>query len=237
MQNWLKVFGTGVVCALLSSTVALAEVKVSAVDAGWNVNAQDEPLSDVLKAMGKTIGIKISGTTKLVNDPSITGIYEGDLETVFRRLLRNSDYAFETVADENGAKRITRLILLSGVKGKAPSRRAINAARKLPAPRKVPKPLSEAEKKQGERVTSLLAKRAQLTAGIESEAPQPPTAKDDPDKVNATSSGITRNADGSFDITPEAQARMAEATRRARQDLEALVTAIRRNDNNSGDNN
>jgi hypothetical protein len=234
MQNWVQVFALGVLCTLLTGTAAFADLSVKAIDGGWQIDAKDEPLTSVLDAISKTAGIKISGTAKLIENPMINGVYKGSLDKVLPRILRSSDYAFITGMDKNGQSRITRLVLLSGAKGKAPSARAMTAARKLPAARRITKNTTTAkDKAQGERVASLLTKRVQTVAGI---APQTdPNAEPEEDNAPRTS-GITRNADGGFDITPEAQARMAEATRRAQQDLQALVSALRRNDNQSGDN-
>jgi len=235
MRDWVQVLAVGVLCTLLTGTAVFADVNVKAIDKGWQVDANNEPLTSVLDAVSKAVGIKISGTAKLIDNPKINGVYKGSLDKVLPRLLRNADYAFITGTDKNGQSRITRLVLLSGAKGKAPSARAMTAARKLPAPRRITNnaPTTK-DKKQGQRVASLLTKRAQSVAGIEPEAA--PEAEPEEDSA-PQSSGITRNANGGFDITPEAQARMAEATRRAQQDLQALVSSLRRNENNqSGDN-
>ncbi|PHS23605.1 MAG: hypothetical protein COA84_10805 [Robiginitomaculum sp.] len=234
MQNWVQILALGALCALLTGTAVLADVDVKAIDGGWQIEAKNEPLTGVLDAISKTAGIKISGTAKLIENPMINGVYKGSLDKVLPRLLRSADYAFITGTDKNGQSHITRLVLLSGAKGKAPSARAMTAARKLPAARRITNNAPTAkDKEQGARVTSLLTKRVQTVAGVEPEAN--PAAEPEEDNAPQTS-GITRNADGGFDITPEAQARMAEATRRAQQDLQALVSAIRRNDNQSGDN-
>ncbi len=237
MQNWMKVVGAGVLCTLLASTAALADIQVKTIDEGWQIDAQDEPLTNVLGTISKKAGIKVSGITKLVEDPSISGVFEGSLESVLRRLLRGSDYAFETVTNEDGMNRIVRLIVLSGIKGKAPTARAINTAKRLPSSKKANGELSAKEREQGTRVTSILTQRAQLGAGNKGETPKAQVSDENQDQKRSSGSGITRNTDGSFDITPEAQARMAEATRRAQQDLQALVAAIQRNDDNqNGDN-
>ncbi|PHS24161.1 MAG: hypothetical protein COA85_08660 [Robiginitomaculum sp.] len=233
MKNWLKPIGLGALCAVFTYTTAQADVKITAQDTGWHVDAQNEPLTGILNAISKSVGIKVSGTAKLVENPIITGVYEGSLDTVLRRLLRNSDYAFQTIANDDGSRKITRLVVLSGVKGKASRARPANVARKLPTAKRIGKPLSAKEKEQGSRVASLLNKRAQLVASAGAKA----VPEQAPDTLPAQgNTGITRNADGSFDITPEAQAHMAEATRRAQQDLQALVASLRRNENNQGGN-
>ncbi len=233
MQNRLKTIGLGVLCAVLANTAVQAKVNITAQETGWQVDAQNEPLTGVLNAISKTAGIKVSGTAKLVENPMITGVYEGPLETVLRRLLRNSDYAFQTVPRADGTRKITRLVVLSGRKGKASKARPMVAPRKLPTAKRMEKPLTQKEKEQGTRVASLLNKRAQLVVGTDAKT-APEQTPDTPPAQGST--GITRNADGSFDITPEAQARMAEATRRAQQDLQALVASLRRNENNQSGN-
>lgn len=234
MQNWLKTIGLGVFLTLLAHTTVHADVNITAQETGWQVDAQNEPLTGILNAISKTAGIKVSGTAKLVENPMITGMYEGPLETVLRRLLRNSDYAFQTVTKKDGTRKITRLVVLSGRKGKAAKARPIVAPRKLPTAKRIENPLTQEEKEQGTRVASLLNKRAQLVTGIQTEAAPEQASENSPARSNT---GITRNADGSFDITPEAQARMAEATRRAQQDLQALVASLRRNANNQSSDN
>jgi len=229
MQKWLHGLAISFVLSAVFTVGAQARVEVSTVDGNWKVAARDEPLTGVLGAIAQSAGIKVSGTAKLVDDPVMSGVYQGSLETILQRLLRGTDYAFETAASAQGGSRITRLVLLSGVKGKAPVRRAVNTARRLPSRQPV-RALSADEKRQGERVNTLLAQRARLGAGMQPQSISAGGAK--PDQGQPSSSGITRNADGSFDISPEAQARMAEATRQAQQDLQALVAAIRRNEQN-----
>ncbi len=227
MRSLASVFGGLLVGSLLISTGAQAEVTVKAIDTGWKVEAKEEPLTGILRAIAKHAAIKISGTAKLVEDPAMSGVYEGSIETILPKLLRQSDYVFQTTKDANGVSRVSKLVLLSGVKGRAPSARAINAARKLPDNRPSAMPLTAQEQQQGSRVTALLTQQARVSAGIESDAGQA-NADDQSDTPN--SSGITRNSDGSFSISPEAQARLAQASAQANQDLQALVSSIRRNE-------
>ncbi len=229
MCNRFYILAIGALSLSLFAAAAQARVDVRAVDDGWYVKASGEPLTGVLGAIAKSAGIKVSGTTKLVDDPVITGVYQGDLETILPRLLRGADYAFESAATAQGGSRITRLVVLSGIKGKAP-KRAVKTARRLPPAQQPARPLTPEEKQQGERVTALLTQRARLGGGM-----QPAADRDD--SRNGGGTGITRNPDGSFDISPEAQARMAEATRKAQQNLQALVAAIRRNERNQNSGN
>ena len=232
MRNRLLSLAIGALSLSAVAIHAQAEVAVRTVDGGWQVKASNEPLTGVLDAIAKRAGIKVSGTAKLIDDPVMTGVYQGSLQSILQRLLRDSDYAFETAATAQGGSRITRLVVLSGTKGKAP-RRAVKTARRLPPAQQKAHPLTAEEKRQGERVNALLAQRARLGAGL-----QTPETADNSNKTGAGGSGITRNPDGSFDISPEAQARMAEATRKAQQDLQALVAAIRRSEQNrNGGNN
>ncbi len=233
MRNRLLSLAIGALSLSAVAMHAQAEVTVRTVDGGWQVKASNEPLTGVLDAIAKRAGIKVSGTAKLIDDPVMTGVYQGSLQSILQRLLRDSDYAFETAATAQGGNRITRLVVLSGTKGKAAPRRAVKTARRLPPAQQKAHPLTAEEKRQGERVNALLAQRARVGAGL-----QNPETTDNSNKTGAGGSGITRNPDGSFDISPEAQARMAEATRKAQQDLQALVAAIRRNEQNrnGGDN-
>jgi len=204
---------------LLSASAAWAGVTVEKKNQQWHVHADAEPISQVLAALGQQTGIKISGTQKLLTDPEISGEFTGSLAVVLSRILRGIDYATETAPNKTGELEITRLIVLSGEVGQAP------IARVAPIPRRLQRPLSQAEVAQAEedgaRVSTLLQTTAQVAGGL------PITS------ANNSGGGISRNEDGSFAIEPEAQARMAEATRRAQADLQALINSLRQNENRS----
>jgi hypothetical protein len=231
-QTWMRSWLLGAaMTAMLAATPAMAEVTVEKQDAGWKVEADAEPITSVLSALSKQTGLKISGTKKLISDPQITGSFEGSLETVLARMLRGIDYATETTTDADGNQKIARLIVLSGEIGKAPSARAVRAARKLPTP---PTPAQTAQAKEdGARVTNLLETKARVVAGLSSGDGSAAGSASAAEPARA-GSGITRNEDGTFDIDPETQARMAEATRRAQADLQALVNALRQNEDGDG---
>jgi len=211
---------------------ALADVSVQKQDSGWHVEANAEPITQVLTELGKQSGLKISGTRKLITDPQITGTYDGDMKTVLARILRGVDYATETTLDENGQTQITRLIVLSGQIGQAPSARAVRTARRVAAPPTAAE--QQQAKEDGARVTGLLETKARVVAGLDTSVDT--SGDNTPAQPAATNgSGITRNPDGTFEIDPATQAQMAEATRRAQADLQALVNALRQNEDNAGD--
>ncbi|MBL4617438.1 MAG: hypothetical protein JKY46_07050 [Robiginitomaculum sp.] len=217
-------FITAVSLALtLSVTSAIADVSVAKQDNEWHVKANAEPITSVLETLGKHAGIKISGTNKLITDPQITGNWNGTLKEVLARILRGADYATETATAADGSQYIVRLIVLSGEIGQSPTPRTIQAARRLPTPPTAEQ--TEQLKKDGTRVTGLLETKARVIAGLPVDS-QTTTAE----ARTSRGSGITRNEDGSFDIDPETQARLAEATRRAQADLQALVNAINQNE-------
>ncbi|MBL1430385.1 MAG: hypothetical protein COA60_002510 [Robiginitomaculum sp.] len=222
----IKFFSTIVIAITLSITPAMADVTVKKQDNGWQVTADAEPITSVLEALGKQAGIKISGTNKLIADPQITGNWSGPLEDVLARILRGADYATETAIAKDGSQYIVRLIVLSGEIGQAPAPRAMQAARRLPTPPTAEQ--TEQIKRDGARVTGLLETKARVVAGLP-HSPSNPVAEARTTRAGG-GNGITRNEDGSFDIDPETQARLAEATRRAQADLQALVNALRQNE-------
>ncbi|MCF6293029.1 MAG: hypothetical protein L3J04_06510 [Robiginitomaculum sp.] len=222
----IKFITTISLALVLSVTSAMADVSVTKKGNEWQVNANDEPITSVLKTLGKQAGIKISGTNKLIADPQITGNWNGPLEEVLARILRGTDYATETATAKDGSQYIVRLIVLSGEIGQSPTPRTIQAARRMPAPPAAEQ--TEQLKKDGARVTGLLETKARVVAGL-------PHSSNNPVAEARTTragggNGITRNEDGSFDIDPETQARLAEATRRAQADLQALVNALQQNE-------
>jgi hypothetical protein len=208
----------------LSVTSAIADVSVAKQDGEWHVTADAEPITSVLETLGKQAGIKISGTNKLISNPQITGNWNGTLEEVLARILRGADYATEIAIADDGSQYIVRLIVLSGEIGQSPAPRAIQAARKLPTPPTAEQ--AEQLKKDGTRVTGLLETKARVVAGLPHNSSNPVSET----RSAGSGNGITRNEDGSFDIDPETQARLAEATRRAQADLQALVNAINQNE-------
>ena len=222
---------SGLLLAVFATPV-LAEVVIKKEDANWQVQAKDEPVTGVLAAIGKRADIKISGTRKLISDPEISGAWDGPIDVVLSRILRGVDYVTETGPAADGSLRITRLIVLSGEVGQEPTARAVRAARKLQNPPTTAE--IQQAKQDGARVTSLLNTQARMVAGA------PGESSPDEQRANAMAaagggSGITRNEDGTFDIDPETQARLAEATRRAQADLLALTNALRQNENNGSD--
>lgn len=219
----IKLFSTIAIAITLSIAPAMADVSVTKQDNKWHVNADAEPITSVLEAFGKRAGIKISGTNKLITDPQITGNWSGTVDEVLARILRGADYATETAIAADGSQYIVRLIVLSGEIGQAPAPRAMQAARKLPTPPTAEQ--SEQMKKDGVRVTGLLETKARVVAGL------PVNSQTTSAEVRTGGgNGITRNEDGSFEIDPETQARLAEATRRAQADLQALVNALQQNE-------
>lgn len=230
-KSLLRIGCCALMMAFVTPLTAQAEVNVQKQNGHWHVQASNEPMSKVLSALARKANIKVSGTEKLVSDPEISGSWDGDAESVLARILREVDYATETATDKHGQTRITRVVVLSGQVGKNPKNRAVRQARKLPAH------MSPAErqqaKKEGQQVTKLLESRARLAAG----QPMAPKGQDTAKPSRgANSSGITRNPDGTYDIDPETQARMAEATQRAQQNLQALVNSLHRADQDQQSN-
>lgn len=226
-RTLLRVATGALLLAALMPVAALADVTVEQSEAGWSVKADHEPLSKVLATLGKRAQIKVTGTEKLVTDPDISGSWQGDSDTILARILRGVDYAAETATDKHGKERIVRVVVLSGQAGKASTARTARQARKLPAP------MSQEDRKkaqaEGKQVTQMLEARARIAAGQHS-APKGQVSTNP--SSGSTSSGINRNADGTYDIDPATQARMAEATQQAQQNLQALVNSLRRAEQN-----
>ncbi len=222
-----KIFHLVALGSFLWGQSVLADVTVKPHEGGWSVTANAEPMTHVLKALEQQAGFEVSGTDKLLSDPAVNGTFRGSLALVLSQMLRGLDYATETVLDTNGHQKIVRLVVLSGEIGQEPTMQAVRTARKVPTP------VSAADRakhqQDGRRVASLLDTRARVGAGLPTNAPS--SRQTD---TRGGSGGITRNQNGSVDISPEAQAQLAATTKQAQANLEALVNALHQQEKNGG---
>ncbi|MCF8879533.1 hypothetical protein L5876_06890 [Hyphobacterium sp. SN044] len=211
--------------SLLASAalIAPAAADVSAERNGdtWQVSASGESLSEVLSAIRDEAGFRLVGLDRLEEDPAIDADLEGTLADVISRLLQGYDYAVVYGETPETEGEIQRIVLLSGRAGTAPDDSQRIAPRRLDP---------ETSEEDGERVSAMLARQVQPLVdadnGVETTTVASNTVAASGNGSDAPS-GDGGNGDGGDELDPETQAQLAEATRRAQADLEALVNSLR----------
>lgn len=217
---------------LFSAAPAWADIQARESNGVWQVSAEGERLSQVLTAIQSEAGFRLVGADRLIDDNAVTVDLTGPLDDVIARLLQGFDYALVYGETPDTEGQIQRLVLLSGRTGSAPDE----------SQRAGPTRLSDETmtEEDGERVSALLQRQVQpLVDGDNGEDSASTT------QVAALPSGSssgngdsTGNEGGSGDdLDAETQAQLAEATQRAQRDLEALVRALREQENNQNDGN
>ena len=93
----LKVLRALVIVLLFFScaTSARCEVSVSGTVAAARIDAQQAPLSEVLRALGKNFKVRYD-TFIAIDEVIISGTYSGALEEVLRRMLSGLNYVIKT---------------------------------------------------------------------------------------------------------------------------------------------
>ncbi|WP_421788890.1 hypothetical protein [Hyphobacterium sp.] len=227
MTRHLATFSLSATLALSCSTMAMADIMVSQNDGQWQVSAEGERLSEVLETIQAEAGFRLVGADRLVDNNPVTAELEGSIDDVLGRLLAGFDYALvygETPETQNDLQRV---VLLSGRAGSAPDESQRLSAERIPA---------DITEEEGRRVSDLLQRQVQPLIDAESgeEATTPATTT----ASNETQSGNDEPPAGDdYELDPETQAALAEATQRAQQDLQALVNALRAAEQNSGNDN
>lgn len=218
--------------SLLASAalIAPAAADVSAERNGdtWQVSASGESLSEVLSAIRDEAGFRLVGLDRLEEDPAIDADLEGTLADVISRLLQGYDYAVVYGETPETEGEIQRIVLLSGRAGTAPDDSQRIAPRRLDP---------ETTEEDGERVSAMLARQVQPLVDADNGVETTTVASNSVPAGNGsdTPSGDGGNGDGGDELDPETQAQLAEATRRAQADLEALVNSLRAHENGNGD--
>jgi hypothetical protein len=206
--------------ASLTSAAVFADIDVGQNEDIWTVTAAGEPLSEVLSAIREEAGFRLVGADRLIDDRAVTIEVSGSLGDVLARLLSGFDYALVYGETPETSGELQRLVLLSGRAGDAPDESQRLTVERLPA---------GVSEEDGERVSDLLARQVQPL--IEAEETGAATSNTEettaltaapasPSSEPATTSG------DDYELDPETQAALAEATRRAQQDLQALVNAL-----------
>ena len=219
-----------ILASLLASAAltapALADVNAERNGDTWQVSASGESLSEVLTAIRDEAGFRLVGLDRLEEDPAIDADLEGTLADVVSRLLQGYDYAVVYGETPETEGEIQRIVLLSGRAGTAP-----DDSQRI-APRRLDSTTSEED---GERVSAMLARQVQPLVhadnGVE------PTTTVASNTVAASGNGSdSPSGDGGngddYELDAETQAQLAEATRRAQADLEALVNSLRAHEGN-----
>ena len=207
--------------AFAAALIAPAQADVSATrtDNTWQVSSDGERLSEVLSAIQSEAGFH-----RLEDDPAVETDLSGSLPDVISRLLQGYDYAVVYGETPETEGEIQRLVLLSGRAGSAP-----DDSQRI-APRRLEPGASEED---GERVAAMLARQVQPLVDQDNGVETTTTTV----AVNTSGSGGSNDPtdtggggdDGELDA--ETQAQLAEATRRAQADLEALVNSLRAAEN------
>lgn len=213
--------------ALTSAATAAADISVEDSDGVWTVSATGEPLSEVLAAIQSEAGFRLVGADRLIDDNAVSADISGALGDVLARLLSGFDYALVYGETPETSDELQRVVLLSGRSGDAPDETQRLTVERLP---------DELSEEDGERVSDLLARQVQPLMDAESgttdatggEAGTLSAAPETPSTAPPTSSG------DDYELDPETQAALAEATRRAQQDLQALVNALQAAEENDG---
>jgi hypothetical protein len=214
--------------ALALSASAFADISVQENDGNWQVSAEGEALSEVLAAIQAEAEFRLIGADRLVDDNAVTADIEGSLDDVLNRLLSGFDYALVYGETPETRSRLQRVVLLSGRSGNAPDETQRLSVERLP---------SEMSTEDGERVSDLLARQVQpllaAEAGESGSEDSSVTVAATAPANSSTSSGSDSGGSGDddYELDPETQAALAEATRRAQQDLQALVNALQNAEN------
>lgn len=200
------------------SSAAMADIEVGQDEGVWAVSAAGEPLSEVLSAIQAEAGFRLVGADRLIDDHPVITELSGSLGDVLARLLAGFDYALVYGETPETADQLQRLILLSGRSGDTPDESQRLTVERLPG---------ELSEEDGERVSNLLARQVQPL--IESETAESGSQAGETmalTEAPAAAGDSTPSSNDDYELDPETQAALAEATRRAQQDLQALVNAL-----------
>jgi hypothetical protein len=227
MRPSLPVFALTASALALMTATASADIRVGQAEDGWEVTAEGEALSDVLTALRDEAGFRLVGADRLVDDRPVTAELTGDLGDILGRLLAGYDYALvygDTPETEN---QLQRVVLLSGRSGDAPDE----------SQRVRIEPMSDGvSEEDGARVSDLLQRQVQplidAENGVDTDASEDTSETAVASAAPAEPSSPNTGAEDDFELDPETQAALAEATRRAQQDLQALVNALQAAEDN-----
>ncbi|MCW5724713.1 MAG: hypothetical protein KIS81_07120 [Maricaulaceae bacterium] len=222
--------------ALSATAPSWAEIRVERTGEAWRVSAEGERLSEVLSALSAEAGFRLAGTERLVANPPVEVSLEAPLADVLYFLLRDRDYALVYGETPETQNQLQRLVVLSGRAGGAPDESHRPAPLRLPDQR----PLSSDD---AARVAAMLQRQAMplVMADAGDRAGYGPTAGGAPDGRSGTGGGDNGggNGDGGGNdgggLDDDTQAQLAEATRRAHADLQALVNALRQHEGQRND--
>ena len=207
---------------------AVADVNAERNGDTWQVSASGESLSEVLTAIRDEAGFRLVGLDRLEEDPAIDADLEGSLADVVSRLLQGYDYAVVYGETPETEGEIQRIVLLSGRAGTAP-----DDSQRI-APRRLDSTTSEED---GARVSAMLARQVQPLVDADNGV-EPSTTVASNTVANSGNGSDTPSGDGGngngddYELDAETQAQLAEATRRAQADLEALVNSLRAQEGN-----
>ncbi len=95
LPRWLPALVLVLLALACSPDAARAEVSVEGTAAALRVEAQQAPLTEVLEAIERSLGVRHSALIAL-DGLTVGGTYKGTLEDVLRRLLAGLNYMIAT---------------------------------------------------------------------------------------------------------------------------------------------
>ena len=214
---------------------ALADIDVEALETGlWRVSAEGETLDLVITRLAEESDLELRGGDRLASGPGLDGEIEGTLNEVVLRLLRGRDYALVYGETPETQDQIQRVVILSDRVGDiAPDGAARPAAERL-------EPVRPVTQEDAERVSAMLRRQVQplLDAEAQANGEAPAVTSAAAGSASQGPSGDGAGGDGGdADLDAATQAQLAEATRRAQADLQALVNALQAQDRAAGNGN
>jgi hypothetical protein len=211
---------------------AAADISVSRNDEVWRVSADGESLQLVMTRLSEEAGFDLSRAERLSSGPGFDGELEGSLREIVERLMRGRDYAIVGSEDDPESGALIRIVVLSDRVGDLPvTSGARRTAETLPAP-------SAPTADESERVTALLQRQIQPI--LDADDPEAQTSASAASAASPASPPAQSSDLSDDELDAETQAALAEATRRAQADVQALANALRRHEeslrnNQSGD--
>ncbi len=109
---------------IYANQVTIAESKTKQ---SITIEIKDATLSDVLAEIGKNFNFHIKGLEKNIVSDRFSATYQGTLQTILDRLLRNRNYMI--VHREDKKQKIDKLVILDTKVGSQPSNQVIRNIR------------------------------------------------------------------------------------------------------------
>ncbi len=93
-SSWCGIFSLAGALLLLGTVASNAELRISGSRDSLSIEARHAPLKEILKALGKSFGVKYNAESGL--EQAISGTYRGPLQRVLSRLLVGHNYVIRS---------------------------------------------------------------------------------------------------------------------------------------------